>query len=81
VRPISGQRPSFPKQPLDQEYGTRRAGLFLAIVDDSGEVLLRTGSLPPGMPVQAGLQAVAGGGNDLREIVTGREFRASSRHR
>ena len=71
VGPISGQRPSFPNQPLDQEYGTRRAGLFIVIVDGDGQVLLRTRSLPPGMPADGGLKAVAGGGTDLREIVTG----------
>jgi two-component system sensor histidine kinase CiaH len=71
IGPISGQPPSFPSQPIDQEYGTRRAGLFIVIVDDQGTVLLRTRSLPPGMPVEAGLEAVAGGGTDMRDVVTG----------
>jgi len=69
--PISGQPPSFPNQPVEQEYGTRRAGLFIVMVDSQGRVLLRTRSLPPGMPVQDGLDAAAGGRSDLREVVTG----------
>ncbi len=68
---ISGERPTFPDQPLDPAFGNRQAGLFIVIVDGDGQVLVRTRALPPGMPVASGLEAVAGGGTDLREVVTG----------
>ncbi len=57
---------------LDPEFGTRYAGIFVVGVDADGDVLLRTGFLPPGMPVAAGIAAVAHGGSDVREVTTGR---------
>ena len=71
-RAISGKVPSGPPQRLDPEFGTRYAGIFIVGLDSAGQVFMRTQSLPPGVPVQAGVKAATGGGADVREVQTGR---------
>jgi signal transduction histidine kinase len=57
---------------VDFEFGSEYAGLFVVGVDSSGELLFWSNTLPPGVPVQAGLDAVGQGGTDVREVTTGR---------
>jgi signal transduction histidine kinase len=61
-----------PSQNLEPEFGTRYAGLFIICLDSEGRIVFQTGYLPPGFPVQSGLDAAAGGGTDIREVTTGR---------
>jgi hypothetical protein len=50
------------------EVGTRFAGLYVIGIESGGTVLFQTEELPVGMPVQAGLEAVASGGSNVREV-------------
>jgi signal transduction histidine kinase len=69
---ISGKQPVGQPQQVDPEFGTRYAGILIVGLDSTGQVFMRTRSLPPGVPVQAGINAVAAGGTDVREVITGR---------
>jgi signal transduction histidine kinase len=66
---LSGEPPQASPHELDLEYGTRYAGLLAFGYDADGARFLRTRNLPPRvLPVQAGFDAVAKGGSDLREV-------------
>lgn len=67
---LTGAGPQSPRS-LDPEFGTRYTGIYVVGVSADGQVLLRTGFLPPGMPVAAGVSAVAAGGSDVREVTVG----------
>jgi signal transduction histidine kinase len=60
-------RPGHP-QSRRFEVGTRFAGLYVVGIEPDGTVLFQTGELPAGMPVQAGVEAVANGGSNVREV-------------
>jgi signal transduction histidine kinase len=52
------------------EFADEFAGLFIYGVDSRGTPLFWSDVLPPGMPVQQGLNAVAKGGTDVRDVTT-----------
>jgi signal transduction histidine kinase len=64
--------PSRPTGRVDFEFGDEFAGLFVVGVDTTGRALFWSDLLPPGVPLQAGFDAVAHGGTDVREVTTGR---------
>ena len=57
---------------LDPEYGGQYAGFIVVAVDSDGSPFYGTRTLPPGVPVQAGIAAVARGGSDVRELTVAR---------
>jgi signal transduction histidine kinase len=65
---ISGEPAPARSQQVDPEFGTRYADIFIVVIDSSGNKYYNTRFLPPGVPVQAGVNAVAGGGTDVREV-------------
>jgi len=67
ISPPSGQPGS-----VDLEFGDEYAGLFVVAVDSSGRPLFLSDVLPPGIPIKAGIVAVAQGGTDVRQVTTGR---------
>ncbi len=56
---------------LDPEYGGQFAGFIVVAVDSEGNPFYGTRTLPAGVPVQAGIAAVARGGSDVRELTVG----------
>ena len=67
VGAISG-KPAPPRQQLNPEFGTRYSGIFIVIIDSAGNKYSYNPILPPGVPVQAGIDAVAAGGTDTRDV-------------
>jgi len=70
ARAIGGNPPAVRPRQLDPEFGTRYAGIFIVVLDSSGNMVLRTSTLPPGVPVQVAVKAVSGGGTDVREVTS-----------
>ena len=63
--------PSSQSRNLDPEFGGQFAGFVVVAVDSDGDPFYGSRILPPGVPVRAGLQAVAHGGIDVREVTVG----------
>jgi signal transduction histidine kinase len=56
---------------LDPEFGGQFAGFVVVAVDSDGDPFYGSRILPPGVPLQAGVHAVASGGTDVREVTVG----------
>jgi signal transduction histidine kinase len=69
-RLVTGTAPPTPRN-IDPEFGTRNAGIFFVCLDSDQTMIYWTKYLPPGMPVASGINAVAKGGSDVREVNVG----------
>ncbi|HEY5486223.1 MAG TPA: HAMP domain-containing sensor histidine kinase [Candidatus Limnocylindrales bacterium] len=72
ARVIGLAPPSRQPGNVQYEFADEFAGLFIYGVDSTGTPLFWSDVLPPGMPVQQGLNAVAKGGTDVRDVTTTR---------
>jgi signal transduction histidine kinase len=70
ARVIGLAPPSRQPGNVQYEFADEFAGLFIYGVGSTGTPLFWSDVLPPGMPVQQGLNAVAKGGIDVRDVTT-----------